>query len=259
MTSTNVAGNGASNGFGTNSWLVDEMYEQYLDDPDSVTDAWRAFFADANGAAQPAAVAAAPASAPAHVTETAPPVSSVVPSQSAPAPEPLTAPAAPAPAAPAPAAPAPVATAPAPAAPATPPAPRSLLHRPPAGNGEAGKPIKGAAAAIATNMEKSLTVPTATTFRNVPAKLLEVNRKVVNGYRARTGMGKISFTHIIGFAVIRAISDTVPAMRNSYTIGADGKPRLVVNEVTTWASPSTSTRATAPARSSFPSSRAPAT
>ena len=81
-------------------------------------------------------------------------------------------------------------------------------------------------------MERSLTVPTATTFRNVPAKLLEVNRKVVNGYRTRTGMGKVSFTHIIGYAVVRAISDTVPAMRNTYAIGPDGKPRLIVNQVT---------------------------
>ena len=85
MTSTNAAGNGAGNGFGTNSWLVDEMYEQYVDDPDSVTDAWREFFADYRGAAVPAGVTAW-AAAPAHVTETVPPVSSVVPSQSAPAP-----------------------------------------------------------------------------------------------------------------------------------------------------------------------------
>jgi multifunctional 2-oxoglutarate metabolism enzyme len=79
-------------------------------------------------------------------------------------------------------------------------------------------------------MERSLTVPTATSFRNVPAKLLEVNRKVINGFRARTGQTKISFTHLIGYAVVRAISDAVPAMRNTYVEGADGKPRLVVND-----------------------------
>ncbi len=39
-------------------------------------------------------------------------------------------------------------------------------------------------------MERSLTVPTATSFRNVPAKLLEVNRKVINGYRARAGWAR---------------------------------------------------------------------
>jgi multifunctional 2-oxoglutarate metabolism enzyme len=92
---------------------------------------------------------------------------------------------------------------------------------------EPGKPIRGAGAAIASNMERSLTVPTATSFRNVPAKLLEVNRKVINGFRARTGQTKISFTHLIGYAIVRAIADEVPAMKNTYAEGADGKPRLI--------------------------------
>src|SRR3546814_1316809 len=63
-------------------------------------------------------------------------------------------------------------------------------------------------------MEASLSVPTATSYRQVPAKLLEVNRKIINGYLGRTRGGKISFTHIIGFAVVRAIHDTVPVMRS---------------------------------------------
>ena len=95
---------------------------------------------------------------------------------------------------------------------------------------EPGVPIRGAGAAIAANMERSLPVPTATSFRNIPAKLLEVNRKVINGYRTRTGMGKVSFTHLIGYAVVRAIADAVPVMRNTFAEGADGKPRLVVND-----------------------------
>eukprot|EP01041_Mallomonas_annulata_P027922 gene27922-49662_t len=61
-----------------------------------------------------------------------------------------------------------------------------------------------AGVAIAANMERSLSVPTATSFRNVPAKLLEVNRKVINGYRSRSGQGKVSFTHLIGYAIVRA-------------------------------------------------------
>ena len=59
-------------------------------------------------------------------------------------------------------------------------------------------------------MEASLEVPTATSFRSVPAKLLEVNRRVINGYLGRTRGGKVSFTHLIGFAVVRAIHETVP-------------------------------------------------
>ena len=78
-------------------------------------------------------------------------------------------------------------------------------------------------------MERSLTVPTATSFRNVPAKLLEVNRKVINGYRTRVGQSKISFTHLIGYAIARAIGDTVPQMNNTYAVDADGKPRIIRN------------------------------
>jgi len=92
-----------------------------------------------------------------------------------------------------------------------------------------GVAIKGAAARIVTNMEASLGVPTATSFREIPAKLLEVNRRVMNGYLGRTQGGKISFTHLIGYAVVRAIADEIPAMNASY-VEVDGKPRLVRHE-----------------------------
>ncbi len=78
-------------------------------------------------------------------------------------------------------------------------------------------------------MEASLGVPTATSFREIPAKLLEVNRRVMNGYLGRTQGGKISFTHLIGYAVVRAIADEVPAMNASY-VEVDGKPRVVRHE-----------------------------
>jgi len=91
------------------------------------------------------------------------------------------------------------------------------------------EPIRGAGAAIAANMQRSLAVPTATSFRNVPAKLLEVNRKVINGYRTRAGQSKISFTHLIGYAVARAIGDSAPQMNNTFVEGADGKPRIIRN------------------------------
>lgn len=76
-------------------------------------------------------------------------------------------------------------------------------------------------------MEASLGVPTATSFRVVPAKLLEVNRSVINGYLGRTRGGKISFTHLIGFALVRAIADHVPVMNTRFVEGPDGTPRLV--------------------------------
>jgi 2-oxoglutarate decarboxylase len=122
------------------------------------------------------------------------------------------------------------ASAPAPAAPATvpstpvDPAPASAL------TGPEGTPLRGAAARIVVNMEASLGVPTATSFREVPAKLLEVNRKAINTYLSRNRSGKVSFTHIIGFAIVRAIHSTIPAMNSSYVEGADGKPYVVHHE-----------------------------
>ncbi|MEY3588672.1 MAG: multifunctional 2-oxoglutarate metabolism enzyme, partial [Actinomycetota bacterium] len=55
--------------FGANSWLVEEMYEQFRNDPASVSDAWREFFSDyksmlGNGSSNGAAVTPAPSAAP---------------------------------------------------------------------------------------------------------------------------------------------------------------------------------------------------
>jgi len=108
----------------------------------------------------------------------------------------------------------------APAAPAT-----TALPEP-----EPGEPIRGVAARIAANMEASLEVPTATSFRAIPAKLLEINRQVLNNHLRRVRGGKVSFTHLIGYAVVRAISSTVPNLNNAFVTDADGKPRLVRNE-----------------------------
>jgi 2-oxoglutarate decarboxylase len=91
----------------------------------------------------------------------------------------------------------------------------------------AGEPLRGAAARIVANMEASLGVPTATSFREVPAKLLEVNRGIINGYLTRKQQGKVSFTHLIGYATVRAIADTMPVMNSSYVEGPDGKPRVL--------------------------------
>jgi 2-oxoglutarate dehydrogenase E1 component len=89
--------------------------------------------------------------------------------------------------------------------------------------------LRGAGARIVVNMEKSLEVPTATSFRDIPAKLLEVNRRVINGYLGRTRGGKVSFTHLIGYAVVRAIADHLPAMNRTFTRTDDGKPAVVRN------------------------------
>ncbi len=183
---------------GPNAWLVEEMFEQYQADPSTVSETWRDFFTDYTPPGRPVTFA------PIVASPTTPP-----------------SPAPPAPASAAP--PAMPSAAAAPAAQATASAATSPADEP-------GVPIRGVGARIVANMEASLEVPTATSFRMVPAKLLEINRSVINGYLGRTRGGKVSFTHIIGYAIVRAIADHVPALNNHYAEGADGKPRLVHQE-----------------------------
>src|SRR3954465_6617020 len=126
----------------------------------------------------------------------------------------------------------PVATSTAPAATTTAPKPDVAVPKPqpqPASAAE-GTPLRGAAARIVANMEESLKVPTATSFREVPARLLEVNRSVINGYLSRTRGGKVSFTHLIGYAVVRAATETMPVMNSTFVEGDDGSPRVVRHE-----------------------------
>ncbi|MEU0480456.1 multifunctional oxoglutarate decarboxylase/oxoglutarate dehydrogenase thiamine pyrophosphate-binding subunit/dihydrolipoyllysine-residue succinyltransferase subunit [Streptosporangium sp. NPDC006013] len=197
--------------FGQNEWLVDELYQKYLQDPESVDRAWWSFFADYSPDAGAGRVAP-PGAATAASTPPTPTASS--------------APAAPARAAAAPAAPAPVTTTPAPAAKAA-PADRSKQETQlPAGAEEVR--LRGAAARTAANMEASLVVPTATSVRAVPAKLLIDNRIVINNHLSRGRGGKVSFTHLIGYAVIKALK-VLPEMNHSYA-EIDGKPALVKPE-----------------------------
>ena len=72
------------------------------------------------------------------------------------------------------------------------------------------------------NMDASLEVPTATSVRAVPAKLLADNRIVINNHLARGRGGKVSFTHLIGYALVRALA-AHPEMNNSFA-EVDGKP-----------------------------------
>ncbi|MCJ0904715.1 multifunctional oxoglutarate decarboxylase/oxoglutarate dehydrogenase thiamine pyrophosphate-binding subunit/dihydrolipoyllysine-residue succinyltransferase subunit [Rhodococcus sp. ARC_M6] len=210
--------------FGQNQWLVDEMYQRFQDDPSSVDPSWHEFLTDyspesanpgsgtagggngtaANGnAAAPAATLAPPAA-----PKSAPPVP--------PAPPKAAAPAAPAPKAAAPAAPAK-------AAPAAP------VKAAPVG-GEEAKVLRGAAAAVVKNMSSSLEIPTATSVRAIPAKLMFDNRIVINNHLARTRGGKISFTHLLGYAIIQAVN-AFPNM-NRHFAEVNGKPNAITPEHT---------------------------
>jgi 2-oxoglutarate dehydrogenase E1 component len=184
--------------FGTNSWLVEEMYERFRDNPAAVSEQWREFFSDY----KPVATATSAVGGVAAVAATSNGKRAAGSNGKTDDTLPIRRPAA---------------ITPTQTAPATP----AVLTPP----GEP-EPIRGVGAAIATNMERSLSVPTATSVRQIPAKLLEVNRRVINGYRSRTGQSKVSFTHLIGFAVVRALTDAVPNMKNAYVADADGKPQI---------------------------------
>jgi 2-oxoglutarate decarboxylase len=168
--------------FGPNDWLVDELYQQFLQDRNSVDPAWWDFFAgftprdlqavDAPGTPLPAAIPApTPAPTPAPVTTVQPAASS---------------------------------------------ASTNHIER-----------LKGAAARVVTNMEESLSVPTATSVRSLPVKLLFDNRIVINNHLARGRGGKISFTHILAFALVQALK-TQPEMNYAYE-EVDGKPGVKLN------------------------------
>ena len=88
--------------------------------------------------------------------------------------------------------------------------------------------LRGAAARTAENMAASLSVPTATSVRAIPAKLLVDNRIVINNNLARGRGGKVSFTHLIGYALVQAVR-TVRVMNHAFTL-VDGKPGVVTPE-----------------------------
>ncbi|MCW2819845.1 MAG: 2-oxoglutarate dehydrogenase component, partial [Marmoricola sp.] len=85
--------------------------------------------------------------------------------------------------------------------------------------------LRGAPARTVSNMDASLTVPTATSVRSVPVKLLWDNRIVINNHLARARGGKVSFTHLIGFALVKALK-AIPDMNVGFDT-VDGKPNLI--------------------------------
>ena len=90
------------------------------------------------------------------------------------------------------------------------------------------RPITGPAKIIVDNMEQSLTVPTATSSRNIPVKLLEENRRILNDQLQTRGRGKLSFTHIIAWAIIKAVQ-VYPHMNVGFgEVG--GKPSRLEHE-----------------------------
>jgi 2-oxoglutarate dehydrogenase E1 component len=209
--------------FGANDWLVEEMYERYQADRSSVPAEWVTYFQNnPQGVIAPATPSAGVPPTPKPVT--APNISFVAATPAAPVQTPAS-PVTPA----AVSAAAPVQTQPivreVAASPSTPaqaevkPAP--TLATPSASTLE---PLRGVAGRVVQSMEASLTVPTATSVRAIPAKLMIDNRIVINNHLARGRGGKVSFTHLIAYAMIKAIRQ-MPEM-NAFFGELDGKPAI---------------------------------
>ena len=197
--------------FGANDWLVDEMYEQYLANPTSVDPAWVEYFKN-NKPGAPATTAAP--------NKGVPPVPKAQQKAAQPAPvAPVVAPVVPAPTPQQPVLRETSAAQPTPADPIVKPVP--VLITPAASSLE---PIRGVSARVVQSMEASLSVPTATSVRAIPAKLMIDNRIVINNHLKRSRGGKVSFTHIIAFAMIKAVR-AMPEM-NAFFGELDGKPAI---------------------------------
>ena len=167
--------------YGANTAFIEELYERYRANPESVSASWREFFDDYTEGA--------PASAPAGPAASTPPP--------APAPAPRTAP----------------------SQPAETPALRLAGTT---------TPLRGVAAKIVANMEASLSVPTATSVRTIPVKVLEENRRIINNHLALSGQPKASYTHIIAWAIAKAIKEQ-PRL-NSAFVEQDGQPARIDRE-----------------------------
>ena len=204
---TGIASEGDSSGaFGANEWLVDEMYELFSKDKTLVDSTWWPVLEhyrstletqDAPAVVQPPS--ASPDSSPA-LPDTVQPAARTTSLQAKPQPIPAQAPA----------------TAVVPVVDAAIPAPEAM-------NEVAA--LKGASRSLAANMDASLTVPTATSVRTIPAKLMIDNRIVINNHLKRARGGKVSFTHLIAWAIVETLKE-FPS-QNVYYDEPDGKPSVV--------------------------------
>jgi 2-oxoglutarate dehydrogenase E1 component len=96
-----------------------------------------------------------------------------------------------------------------------------------AGNGAGGhgaatttahSPLRGGAAALARYMDESLQIPTATSLRTLTVTVLDQRRR-----QLKEAGQRISFTHLIAYAIAVAAGEQMPVMAHHYET-VDGKP-----------------------------------
>jgi 2-oxoglutarate decarboxylase len=168
-----------------NSWLEEELYQQYVHNRGDLDESWKAVFDSA------ALEEAEEEPEPGTVAVALPPASPVAP----------------------------------PAAVARPTPP--VLALSPA---EQLVPLKGAPLRIAENMNLSLSVPTASSQRTIPVKVIDENRQLLNHWRGLHGKSKISYTHLIAWAVVRALK-MMPALNDAYAEVEEQPHRIVRPEI----------------------------
>src|SRR6476619_1599810 len=186
--------------FGANAEYVQGLLERFRTNPDLVDDSWRSYFSEMLGSDGAAATQTSGNGAKAT---TAAPLAAETDGDGRAARREVSAAAAPAPA--------PVSEA------------KTAEARPPA-DVEAIA-LRGAALKIVENMESSLRVPTATSERRIPVKLLDENRRLINTHLAEHDRGKASYTLLIAFAMLRA-REVYPQLNDGYFNGEGGPARL---------------------------------
>ncbi len=155
--------------YGPNTWLIDEMYRQFKQDPHSVGEHWREFFADYH-----------PTSVPSLGEDTAEEEK-----------------------------------APAEAKEGNGEAVKEEKKAPAEELPEGAEKLRGPSEIVVTNMQQSLDMPTATSSRVIPVKLLEENRRLINRYLEDTVSGKVSFTHLLAWSILKALK-SMPSMTHIY-------------------------------------------
>ena len=178
--------------FGPNTALVEELYNQYKKDPLSVPAHWSNYFAEMEGL-PPVVPGAAMVETPPNGNGSSASVQSEF-----------------------------VRVSPSVSTPTSAPTPASTTVVP---EGAQLDKLKGVAAKIVDNMQSSLEIPTATTLRVIPVKMMFEDRAIINEYLDKSGEGKTTFTHFISWAVIQALKK-FPTLNASYG-QVDGSPTRV--------------------------------
>jgi multifunctional 2-oxoglutarate metabolism enzyme len=180
--------------FGVNSWLQDELYTTYLHDKKTVDESWKSVFENGttgNGSTGNGAHATNGHSAQASVAAPAP-ATQKGPANGAGS------------------------------------APATVAPEVPVGAGEQAVVLRGVAGKIAENMTVSLTIPTATSQRMISVRALDQHRAAINEQRAARNEGKLSFTHLISFAIVKALGE-FPQINHAFTT-QNGEPVRIVRD-----------------------------